>query len=219
MVATPLLKQRLTELAAQLGAVEATKRLERTGSMERIYVDSDLFLNWKVKARDLISKICGKESEYYKDFERHEKGYAGATSHGILLRLKPIFFAAKDDYEKGYLNSIRNLVQAEVFDNELEQATELLNGNYKLPAAVVAGVVLETTLRQMCIDKGIVPGKLNKMNDDLAKAGEYNSLVQKRITALAAIRNSAAHGKPDEFSEKDVTDMISQVRTFVENQL
>ena len=57
------------------------------------------------------------------------------------------------------------------------------------------------------------------MNDDLAKAGAYNSLVQKRITALAAIRNSAAHGKPDEFSEKDVTDMISQVRAFVEDQL
>jgi hypothetical protein len=187
--------------------------------MEGVYVDNDLFLNWKVKARDLISKVCGKESEYYKDFERHEKAYAGATSHSILLTLKPIFFATKDDYEKGYLNSIRNLVQAEVFDNELEQATELLNGNYKLPAAVVAGVVLETTLRQMCIDKGIVPGKLNKMNDDLARAGAYNSLVQKRITGLAAIRNSAAHGKPDEFSEKDVADMISQVRTFVENQL
>jgi hypothetical protein len=57
------------------------------------------------------------------------------------------------------------------------------------------------------------------MNDDLAKAGAYNSLVQKRITALAAIRNSAAHGKPDDFSEKNVTDMIAQVRDFVESHL
>jgi hypothetical protein len=219
MAATPLLTQRFTELGAQLGAVEATKRHERSGLIEGDYVDNNQFLNWRVRARDLISKVCGKESEYYRDFERHEKAYAGATNHGILLKLKSIFFAAKDDYAKGYLTSIRNLVQAEVFDNELEQATELLNGSYKLPAAVVAGVVLETTLRQMCIDKGIVQGKLNKMNDDLARVGAYNSLVQKRITALAAIRNSAAHGKPDEFSEKDVADMISQVRNFVEAQL
>jgi hypothetical protein len=30
---------------------------------------------------------------------------------------------------------------------------------------------------------------LGKMNDDLAKKGVYNSLVQKRITVLAAIRS------------------------------
>jgi len=219
MAVTPLLTQRFTELAAQFGAVEATKRHARSALMEGVYIDNGLFLGWKVKARDLISNICEKESGYYKDFEKHEMAYVGATNHEILLKLKSIFLAAKDDYEKGYLNSIRNLVQAEVFDNELEQATELLNSNYKLPAAVVAGVVLETTLRQMCIDKGIVPGKLNKMNDDLAKAGAYNSLLQTRITALAAIRNSAAHGHSDEFSEKGVADMISQVRDFVEDQL
>lgn len=187
--------------------------------MEGVYIDNDLFLNWKVKVRDLISKVCGNESEYYKDFEKHERPHAGATSHGILVMLKPIFLAVKDDYEKGYLNSTRNLAQAEVFDSELEQATELLNGSYKVPAAVVAGVVLETTLRQMCVDKGIVPGKLNKMNDDLAKAGAYNTLVHKRVIAPAAIRNSAAHGKLDEFGDKEVTDMISQVRNFVEDQL
>lgn len=143
MAATPLLTQRFTELAAQFGEVEATKQQRRSGMIEGLFVDDGRFLNWKVKVRDLISKVCGKDSEYYKDFEKQERGHG--TSHAILLRLKPVFFAAKDDYEKGYLNSFRNLVQAEVFDNELEQATELLNGGYKLPAAVVAGVVLETT--------------------------------------------------------------------------
>jgi hypothetical protein len=57
----------------------------------------------------------------------------------------------------------------------------------KFAAAVIAGTVLETALRQLCLDR---------MNADLAKAGVYNSLMQKRITALAAIRNRAAHGKP-----------------------
>lgn len=219
MAVTPLMMQRFTELEVQLAAVEATKRHERSGMREGDYVDIGLFLNWRVKARDLISKVCAKESEYYREFERSEKAYAGTTSHSVLVKLKQIFLAAKDDYAKGYLNSFRNLVQAEVFDSELDQATELLNASYMLPAAIVAGVVLETTLRQTCLDKGITPGKMNKMNDDLAKAGAYNSLIQKRITALAAIRNSAAHGKSDEFNGKDVADMISQVRAFVEGQL
>ena len=49
------------------------------------------------------------------------------------------------------------------------------------------------------------------MNSDLAKAGIYNKLQQKRITALADIRNSAAHGKPEEFSGDDVIMMIRDI--------
>ena len=45
--------------------------------------------------------------------------------------------------KEGYLNSVRNLVQAEVFESELDQARELLSGGYSSAAAVVAGVVLD----------------------------------------------------------------------------
>jgi len=52
------------------------------------------------------------------------------------------------------------------------------------------------------------------MNIELAKAGIYNALWQKKITALADLRNKAAHGKWTEFTEKDVEDMIRGVRRF-----
>jgi hypothetical protein len=57
------------------------------------------------------------------------------------------------------------------------------------------------------------------MNADLAKAGQYNSLVQKRITSLAAIRNSAAHGNEAEFSSADVKSMIEEVERLVSGWL
>ena len=212
-----VLARRFSELVSQIDEVEATKRHERVGQSEMIYVDNDKLLNWKVKARNLLSKACGKESEHYRDFEKYEVGMV--TNYVIMNRLKAVFLAAKEDYEGGYLNSMRNLVQAEVFDNELEQASELHDAGYKLPAAVVAGVVLETTLRRMCTDRSIPIGKLDKMNADLAKTGAYNSLVQKQITALAGIRNSAAHGHPEEFTDSDVANMVSQIRAFVSSQL
>ncbi|MGG6240079.1 DUF4145 domain-containing protein [Nodosilinea sp. AN01ver1] len=136
-----------------------------------------------------------------------------------MKRLKAIFLAAKEDFEGGYLSSMRALVQAEVFDSELEQANELLNSGYFTAAAVVAGVLLETALRELCEKEGISVGKLDKMNADLAKAGVYNKLIQKRITALADIRNSAAHGKVNEFVEQDVTDMIRYVSLFLASHL
>jgi hypothetical protein len=215
-----LFKQRFNELEAQAIQVEASKAMphsERLGSSE--YVDNDLLLNWKVKVRNLLSKVCGEESQHFQQFEKNEADVAFTTNYTIFKRLKAIFLAAKEDFEGGYLSSIRTLVQAEVFDSELEQANELLSSGYSTAAAVIAGVVLETALRELCDREGISPGKLDKMNADLAKGGMYNKLTQKRITALADIRNSAAHGKPNEFREQDVTDMIRDVSQFLANHL
>lgn len=58
---------------------------------------------------------------------------------------------------------------------------------------------------------------MDPMNVELTKAGVYNTLIQKRITALADLRNKAAHGKWNEFDGTDVRQMIDQVRTFMEN--
>jgi hypothetical protein len=57
------------------------------------------------------------------------------------------------------------------------------------------------------------------MNADLAKQGLYNANMAKRITALAGIRNSAAHGKPDEFTDADVKAMIEDIQRFLAQHL
>jgi hypothetical protein len=215
-----VLAKRFSELVVQLEAVEATKRHQASEYFPGDYVDNDGFLGWRVKARSLISKACGEDSPHYKQFIKSENsGFIGKTNYDLLKELKAVFRAAKEDYEGGYLNSVRNLVQAEVFGSELDQAKELLSANYKTAAAVIAGVVLETTMRQLCIDEGIPHGKLNRMNDDLTKAGTYSTLVQKRITALADIRNNAAHGNPEKFKDSDVSDMITYIESFVSERL
>lgn len=218
---TKLFAKRFGELEAQLADIEATKRLETlplSGSSV-MEVDSNLLLNWKVKARELMRKACGEASPHMVAFlEAGEVGIYG-TEYNALKRLKAVFLAAKEDFEGGYLNTVRNLVQAEVFGSELEQASELLLAGYASAAAVIAGVVLETTVRNLCTDHGLDHGKLDKMNADLAKASVYNSIQQKRITAMAAIRNSAAHGKTDEFSIGDVKGMIDDIERFLATTL
>lgn len=56
--------------------------------------------------------------------------------------------------------------------------------------------------------------KLDWMNAELTKVGIYNKNVQKQVTAWAGVRNSAAHGKPNEFTKAQVKDMISGVVNF-----
>jgi hypothetical protein len=207
--------RRFGELAEQAEKILAAKTQER-GAFEGTYVDQNNLVRWQVNSSHLISLVCGRESEHFRAFESYQKPkVTGDTNHAILLRQLAVFLAAKDDYEGGYFTRLRDLVQSEVFESELEQAQELFRTNYIVAAAVIAGTVLETTLRQMCKDNQLAPGSLDRMNSDLAKAGVYIGLMQKRITALAAIRNSAAHGKPDEFTKDDVSAMIRDVERFV----
>jgi len=127
--------------------------------------------------------------------------------------------AAKDDYEQGFLFDTRSLIEAEVFDDFLDQAEHLLNAGYYQPAAVVIGSVLEDGLRKLCAKHEIplsARPKLDTMNADLAKRGVYNKLTQKRVTTLADVRNKAAHGEWDQFTRDDVEDMLRNVRQFME---
>jgi hypothetical protein len=209
-------KKRFDELEDQSMQVEASKA-QILGSVE-YSIDNDLVLNWRVKVKNLLSKVCGEESQHFHQFEKTEdKVYYYAYT--MFKDLKAVFLAAKEDFEGGYLSSMRTLTQAEVFDSELEQSSELLRNGYSTAAAVIAGVVLETALRELCDKEGIQRGKLDKMNADLYKASVYSKLVQKQITAWADIRNSAAHGKSQEFTEQDVTNMIRDVSHFLANHL
>ena len=218
---TNLYKKRFLELQQQMDAILESKESVYNDVYEKHIenIDSRSLLEWSVKAKSLLNKACGIDSEHYKMFSKKETGSAYSTSLNILENLRAIFIAAKEDYEGGYLRTSRSLIQAEVFDSELEQADELLRSGYKLPAAVVAGVVLETSLRELCDQESLPHGKLDKMNSDLTKTGRYNKLQQKRITALADIRNSAAHGKDQNFSTQDVSDMIRDVEKFLAEYL
>ena len=93
------------------------------------------------------------------------------------------------------------------------------SAGYVAPAAVIAGAVLEDALRKLCVQKDVeLPEKpkVDWMNARLAKLGVINSLTQKKITTLADIRNSAAHGKWDAFEPSDVAGMIEWTRDFMQ---
>lgn len=179
-------------------------------------VDYELAQQWGTNCLNVLSRVFGSESIHYKNFETL---YPNFDDYSPITQALGVIRAAKDDYEQGFLFDTRVLIEAEVFDDFLEQAEYLLDAGYYQPAAVVIGSVLEDGLRKLCTRHELplsVKPKLDTMNADLAKQGAYNKLTQKRITALADIRNKAAHGEWDEFTKADVEDMLRGVRQFME---
>ncbi|WP_151745044.1 HEPN domain-containing protein [Acinetobacter calcoaceticus] len=176
-----------------------------------------LYSEWIIKAQNILLLACGDNSIHFAAFKRQLSGSSDTPKR--LRQLIPILNAAYDDLKNGFLITFKQIVQAEVFDSELEQAKSLLESGYKNAAAVIAGVVLETAIKELCLNNGIdiERKRLTQLSDDLAKSGVYNKLQQKQITALADIRNNAAHGNYDEFTKEDVERMISDIERFLLN--
>ena len=182
------------------------------------YTDREETFIFGTSTLNLIERILGKESAHYTQFNSQFNRFSNANvnSYQFFDSMLGTLKSAKDDYENGYLFDTRALIEAEVFDDFLEQAEHLLNQGYFTASAVIAGSVLEDGLRNLCMKKAVIlplKPKLDTMNADLAKAGVYNLLKQKQITALADLRNKAAHGLGG-FSKEDVEGIIKDVRRF-----
>lgn len=212
---TKILK-RIDELIKLGEEVLSTKKSPPRNVITDSYVNSELAHQWATSVQNLLVRVFGIDSEHYKNFT---KATSKRLSYSPAKQALGILKAAKDDYEHGYLFDMKRLIEAEVFDDFLEQANSLILAGYFQPSAVVIGAVLEDGLRKLCNSHGITLSakpKLDGMNSDLAKAGVYNKLTQKKITALADIRNSAAHGKWTEFNKDDVEQMLAWVSQFME---
>ncbi|WP_247442381.1 hypothetical protein [Bradyrhizobium sp. CW7] len=133
-----LLKKRFADLDQQWQEF-ATRRHTWTPALGAATRSMKRLLNWFGQGKKPHRQHLRTHSEYYRSFEKVTKPQSMQFPFERAELMHAVFQAAKDDYEGGYLNKIRNLVQAGVFSTELEQASELLASGYRLPAAVVRG--------------------------------------------------------------------------------
>jgi hypothetical protein len=135
--------------------------------------------------------------------------------------------ATRVDVAAGFLQSIGELIHAELFGDFLEMAQHQLDQGYKDPAAIIAGSALEEQLRQMCKKAGIDAGyqssdgemlskKASVLNADLAKAEAHSKLDEQSVTAWLALRNKAAHGQYDWYVIDQVRLMVNGVRDYIQ---
>jgi hypothetical protein len=211
-----LVLKRFEELIAKSQEVETTRWRED----DYDYVNGEKFQEWATSAMSLLHKVYGPESLHYTNFREHHTKFKGLATEFELCR--GTFKAAKEDYEGGYVFELRSLVRADLLDDFLSQAEMLLQEDYHVAAASLAGAVLEDTLRKLC-DRKSIPypekTKIDVLNVSLAKQNVYDKLTQKEITAKADLRNNADHGHFDKVKSDDVADMIKWIRRFVQDHI
>jgi hypothetical protein len=113
------------------------------------------------------------------------------------------------------LFDIRGMAQADLFDNELDAATELNNNGFARGAGAVAGVVLEGHLATVCVNHSVKIAKkrptLSDFNEALKAANVVDQQTWRFIQHLTDIRNACDHKGKDPTKES-VDDLIQGVR-------
>lgn len=217
----------------QKSALEQIASIESKYAEIKTHVDQqkswpdNLCTEFNVACLAAIERIAGAGSSY----DRHANivvshwngGIASPTPTNLLY---PIIRALKADVANGYLRNVSELIHADLFADYLEMADHLVDEGYKDAAAVIAGSTLESHLRQLCVKNGVSltetasngderPRKADRLNQELAKASVYNQLRAKQVVSWLDLRNKAAHGHYDQYTDDQVKLFIDGIRDFM----
>lgn len=177
--------------------------------------------SFRASAMAAIDRLAPSDSAYHREREAILQA-PYELDRAKLDRLMGVVDSLREAYSVGAMSPIQDLIRAEVFDDFLEMAEHLLESDYKDPAAVLIGGVLEQHLRKLCIKATILtttpdgkPKRAEAINGELASKAVYNKLDQKSVTAWLDLRNKAAHAEYGAYTVEQVRTMLFGVRDFV----
>lgn len=132
----------------------------------------------------------------------------------LLEQQMAILNSIKGRFESS-LYDIRQLVQADLLDSELDAARELLKHKFMRAAGAIAGVVLEKHLHEVCVAHNIKITKkhpaIADFNEALKNAAVIETPQWRFHQHLADIRNLCDHNKAAEPTVDQVNDLIEGV--------
>ena len=118
--------------------------------------------------------------------------------------------AVKKRFESS-LFDIKQLVQADLFDSELDTSQDLLKKGFLRAAGAVAGVVIEKHLAQVCDNHQLKTRRkptIATYNDMLKNAGVVDISQWRTNQLLSDIRNMCVHNKKKDPTKEQVTDLV-----------
>lgn len=200
---------------------------------------ANAYQQWYTKAYRVVSQIIPERLEeferlYKGDPKRKEVTYANYSISDYLIGLirqnglgeksrQPsdaipkmeiqykILSSAKERF-KSVLFDIKDIVQADIFDSELETAKELNKKGFIRAAGAVSGVVLEKHLAHVCSLHNLSSRKshpsIAEWNQLLKDNDILDTPTWRFIQHLGDIRNLCDHGKEREPTKEEVNDFI-----------
>lgn len=191
--------------------------------------------------RQLLPDRYAEFCEQYKYEKRKDISYTTYTVSDYMIGLQvkqygePLFntksaFATKFQLQLTILNSaltrldsalndITGVLQAEMFDSELEAADDLFKKKHLRAAGTLAGVTIEAHLGRIAKNHQLPIAKrdptIGDLNETLKAGGVLDIPTWRHIQRLADIRNLAAHAKDRDPTHDEIQDLLSGARKVI----
>lgn len=174
-------------------------------------------------SKTFLVSIYGDKSPFYNSFiHATNSGYKRSFRAGI-----GILNGVRKHIEQDWLESTRNKISAEIFDDYLEMGAHLNGQGFYIAAAVIAGTTLEERIRQLCLKFSlpieatkssgkVEPLSVETMNGSLKPHYADGIGDVKLVTQYYDMRNNAAHGKWNDDTPTQKTNRISQVDLMIQ---
>lgn len=213
-------------------------KLEKDGQ-ELIKSNSfkDKYNSWYNESLVMIKQLMPERLEdfvaYYKLPKRKEFDYETYTISDYLIGLvktrgnqyvfKPSSIITKYSQQYQILKSletrfesslydIKQLLQADLFDSEIDAAKELCKKGFYRAAGAICGVVIEKHLSEVCKQREIKVNKKNPVINDYNQLLKDNDVIDtptwRYIQRLGDLRNLCDHKKAEEPTEDNIKDLI-----------
>jgi hypothetical protein len=160
--------------------------------------------------RDWLLGIRASVNEFTKEKRFEDFGAVVMRFQNQLSILK----SAESRFESS-LFDIKQLVQADLFNSELDAARELNKKGFMRGAGAIAGVVLEKHLSQVCENHKLKVTKKNPTINDFNQLLKDNDVIDiptwRFIQRLADLRNLCDHDKKREPKKEEIEELINGV--------
>ena len=198
---------------------------------------SDVYQTWYSEAKIVIKQLLpDRLSDFVRYYEkpgrRKEVSYENYRIEDYLQGLKVvspkaaipqfqqqlvILKSVSSRFESS-LFDIQQLVQADLFDSDLDAARELIKQGFLRSAGAIAGVVLEKHLAQVANDHNVRTRKkhptISDFNDLLKNDGILDIPSWRQMQRLGDIRNLCAHDRNREPTTEEVRELVDGVENL-----
>ena len=192
---------------------------------------SDKYQMWYSEAYALISQILPMRIVDFEAYYKKPKGVSGLSLSKYLIDTCRFDFGSTAEiylklYQQQYLilkavanrfesslYDIKQLLQADVFDSEIDSARELCKKGFYRAAGAICGVVIEKHLSEVCTQHQIKVTKKNPGINDYNELLKSNNVIDisvwRNIQRLADIRNMCDHHKGAEPTKDNIEELIA----------
>ena len=143
---------------------------------------------------------------------RDEVVVGGEAAIPEFLQQLNMVKAARATLESSLMN-LKSVLQADLFDSEIETAGVLAKAGYLRAAGAVCGVVLEKHLHEVCVAHSIKVTKKNPGISDLIQLLKDEGVITvaqwRFIQSLADTRNLCDHAKGREPTKDEIADLVA----------